>query len=631
LFIRINQPANNNSTDVIWETWATDDETFPRQPNLNQPPTWPGQARRPKTLKPSTQLERLRQQLPGKGPKLEIPLQGDQEEVRRNQPAFDYIIGNSLWYKEGLVSAFRNGKTITFPKEAIEIKAQWKQITEQEKPRYHWNIDGTGKLFGLIALHISTKDLPNWFWATFEHVDNSERGKALGSQDRFGIVPPNSLDGQVSPGLQQMFAAANLGKEWLNYRLDGSQVDFVTSTGQPTRLGNSILEDGFVSRASCITCHGRERADQNGAANFTGADIVFGTPDPKLFFDTTGKPSALQLDFVWGFLNVNPAVNPPPAAMKPADGQAKANPAQNQAPVLERLPQHLLGRYLQRKKALNAHAPSALVEQSKTWSAGQTVKVSFIGGDPELRKGIAKVASEWTKWGNLKFDFGQGGNPQNDCRLWNEDDRSEIRVAFSYAGYWSLVGTDSITLAGFAEPSLNFGGFDLNPPVEPDFTRIVLHEFGHAVGFQHEHQHPKENCGFDFDVLYRELAKPPNNWDKQTVDFNLRQLNYFDHPTLVTSNYDPTSIMHYYFPKDWFLPNASVPNNSICAEHMNNVLSQGDKDMMLRAYPITHANAANQSRIGQLDQVLEHPTLNSEVKQLMLKKKEILTSTHSGP
>ena len=29
--------------------------------------------------------------------------------------------------------------------------------------------------FGLTALHITTKDLPNWLWATFEHVDNPAR------------------------------------------------------------------------------------------------------------------------------------------------------------------------------------------------------------------------------------------------------------------------------------------------------------------------------------------------------------------------------------------------------------------------------------------------------------------------
>ena len=33
LFVEINAPANNGTNDVVWETWASDNETFPAQPD----------------------------------------------------------------------------------------------------------------------------------------------------------------------------------------------------------------------------------------------------------------------------------------------------------------------------------------------------------------------------------------------------------------------------------------------------------------------------------------------------------------------------------------------------------------------------------------------------------------------
>ena len=70
-------------------------------------------------------------------------------------------------------------QAIQFGRNAKEVKAQWRRISATDKPRYHWTeivaADGTRRIYGLTALHIITKDLPNWFWATFEHVDNPAR------------------------------------------------------------------------------------------------------------------------------------------------------------------------------------------------------------------------------------------------------------------------------------------------------------------------------------------------------------------------------------------------------------------------------------------------------------------------
>ena len=50
------------------------------------------------------------------------------------------------------------------------------------------------------------------------------------------------------------------------------------------------------------------------------------------------------------------------------------------------------------------------------------------------------------------------------------------------------------------------------------------HEFGHALGLHHEHQSPATTCNeeFDWDYIYKAFGEPPDGWDKQTVDNNMR-------------------------------------------------------------------------------------------------------------
>lgn len=336
LFVEINKAAQAGSATAVWETWAADEDVYD---NPNVKPIWPGsspqllmQRARSKKLRPITQLqvgrEELRQiQRRRRGrrraaePLLQfLPPQAAGEEVRMNKTAFDFVVGNDLWYIQGQEAAFKKGDKIDFPPDAKEIKAIWRPISEAQKPRYHWAgnpLDGN-KPYGLVALHVISKALPNWTWATFEQVDNPNRCKVEGCHDSFGLTP----DGQVSPALLKMFGDAGLGSEWQYYRLDGSQVDFVNASSQPTILGNSVTENGFMLTSSCITCHARSTigpplAGKPGANRLsvfqppppppTPPDRLLsynGAPDPKWFFTDPANPATLkylQLDFAWSF------------------------------------------------------------------------------------------------------------------------------------------------------------------------------------------------------------------------------------------------------------------------------------------------------------------------------------------
>jgi hypothetical protein len=186
-------------------------------------------------------------------------------------------------------------------------------------------------------MHVTSKVLPNWFWATFEWSGNPGRSDYIGSRDSFGAdyggpnpkfqAPSDQVGGEYPPGnvtpqLRDMFKKAGFDDawtaQWLNYRLKGSQADFTDSTGVPTLLGSSVMEEGFVPSSSCITCHGRAAVTAAGKDAFPVAgfkprlpgepvESYNGNLDPNWFwrfaFDPSGKaqqvPVNLQTDFVW--------------------------------------------------------------------------------------------------------------------------------------------------------------------------------------------------------------------------------------------------------------------------------------------------------------------------------------------
>jgi hypothetical protein len=308
VFADINRTAGDGTQNAIWETWASD---FDMYGDPNHTPDWNKRHTEQLRLKPITQLELLKQE---SGENLQpqfIPGQQGGEEVRINKPAFDFIVVQQLWYLEGQVKAFSAQHAINFPVDAREVKAVWMPIKETDKATYHWQYDKTdGKTYGLVALHIISKDLPNWTWATFEHIDNPARCAVLTCRDSFGATPATGKNTQPSAALIALFKSAGLGPEWLNYRLDGTQLNFTDATGRTTLLGNSVIEDGFVGTSSCITCHARSTIGANNgrlSVFAAGRKSFNGTPDPTWFYDNPGAPNEkmkfLQLDFVWSMLN----------------------------------------------------------------------------------------------------------------------------------------------------------------------------------------------------------------------------------------------------------------------------------------------------------------------------------------
>jgi len=286
LFVALNWPADlvarvadsrrpfGADQPVVWETWQNAGEVY--LAGGQDPGPWlPGDPARPMSpvrrfeTVSSKDLPVMRHIVAGVMVPLLDPVASARRltEIRMNRTAFEFIRGRGLYTVEGQLRAASRG-VVSFPPWSREVKAKWRPIDAAEAARYHTVTitlaDGTRRLFGLTALHILSKDLPNWFWATFEQVDNpglpGAEGWQLASRDRFACRGM-AEDCERAP--------AGVGLEdtvWRYYRLRGTMTGYLDAEGRPQRLANSELETGMQATASCMTCHSRASIGLVGGA-----------------------------------------------------------------------------------------------------------------------------------------------------------------------------------------------------------------------------------------------------------------------------------------------------------------------------------------------------------------------------
>ena len=193
---------------------------------------------------------------------------------------------------------------------------------------------------------------------------------------------------------------------------------------------------------------------------------------------------------------------------------------------------------------------------SKLWANGRTLKIAFMDElEADHKDKIIKAASQWLPYINLTFEF-------------VDDLVGDIRIATTNNFNSSMLGTDALLIHP-DDRTMDLGV----KPDHPDFEVIVTHEFGHALGAMHEHQHPQARIPWNKEAAYEYLAKH-HGWTREDVDSNVFDLEFPQ--AAIFGDYDKLSIMHYP------TTNLIYGNDAV---GLNLTLSDKDKAFARKIYP----------------------------------------------
>ncbi|RXW18660.1 hypothetical protein EST38_g7194 [Candolleomyces aberdarensis] len=226
-----------------------------------------------------------------------------------------------------------------------------------------------------------------------------------------------------------------------------------------------------------------------------------------------------------------------------------------------------------------------LTKASWLWDNGRTITVGFVNpapGTPVQQSKVQEVVKEWEKFANLKFRFIPNGND------------AEIRVAFANSGSWSFVGNTALQIPK-PRQTMNFGWVYSAPGITDPERGVILHEFGHAIGYLHEHQSPRrgEKLTLNEQVIIDYVKRtqiPP--WTEEDARQNI--INVYSRAEVSNfSAVDFTSIMMYFMPANWNVQGIEIPPN--------NYLSPLDKAFAFLNYPFLVGTASTDPSVTLLN------------------------------
>ena len=166
----------------------------------------------------------------------------------------------------------------------------------------------------------------------------------------------------------------------------------------------------------------------------------------------------------------------------------------------------------------------------KMWTPGEIIKygvIDYNGNSESYKDTIQKYAEIWENYANINLEYTETISD------------AQVRIGLESGSSWSYIGRDALAYESNVK-TMNLGWLGSDALAN---QRVVLHEFGHVLGFVHEHNGPASNIQWKKNLTYQYYAQPPNKWSKDMVDRNVM----FKYSQTLTnySDYDENSIMHY--------------------------------------------------------------------------------------
>ncbi|MBB3176594.1 M12 family metallopeptidase [Variovorax sp. Sphag1AA] len=236
----------------------------------------------------------------------------------------------------------------------------------------------------------------------------------------------------------------------------------------------------------------------------------------------------------------------------------------------------------------------AILAASKKWVSGtqityycfkrgDSVPAAWLGGDADI--GVVDQAFDtWAKLG-IGISFRRVNAPAD----------AMVRIGFNPSdGSWSYVGRDVLNIKSLQERTMNFGW-----PLTTVYGRdTALHEIGHTIGLEHEHQNPNAGITWNRQAVLDYFKGPPNSWDDAQIEWNI--LRKIPVSEIKGTTWDPDSVMEYQFGAGLI----DAPAAYKAGIKPKGGLSPADKSWVLESYPGVKAPNVSALTVG-LSQLLK--------------------------